>query len=692
MNIEKKNKLSSVVVEELPIGIWILRLGSDEESVITLNETRLISFQHAIARAKQSRVKGIIITGPRDDMFCAGADVKLINDVTDAEIGHRLAKQGQKVFDDLASLPFPTVAAISGPCVGGGYELSLACKYRVATDHKTTLIGLPETRLGILPGFGGTQRLPRLIGIRKALDVILAGKTLRSKQALNYGLVDGISSTKQLLEVAQSIILKKENTVKSHKMGVIDQILTFTSFGRSFVKGSAAKSLMRQTKGFYPAPPAALETVIYGLKHGIREGLDAEARWLGKLITTPECKSLVHIFFLTENAKRIGRNAVEHIGSWQMAVAGAGVMGSGIAQLFAQNELPVDLFDTDKNALQKSAKNLSDNLSKIHYLSEAQREEIKKRITLKDDAVSNQSKFFIEAIIEDINIKKILFEKFTQHLSNEALIATNTSSLSITEMAKSIPYPKRFIGMHFFNPVYKMPLVEIVRGKETGDDTVVLTAALANKLGKYPVVVEDVPGFLVNRILTPYLNTALHLLSKGLSIVDIDKAATDFGMPMGPFRLLDEVGLDVAAHVSLVMKEGYGQRMASPDFAKKLIENGRKGKKNGKGFYEYKAKEILPFNDLYNLLRITEAKEHNISKADIQSALILSLAKEALICFDEGVAGIPSDESAGQIDLATVMGIGFPPFRGGLMWYVQSIGRDNIDKNYKNLKDNGLIG
>ncbi len=675
---EANTNIGRARIEYLESGVMVIYLGSSEEKFISLTADRLQSLKEALEQVRNARPPGVVIMATAADMFSVGADVKSISGISDPQVGENAARTGQTIFDLIQNLPIRSVAAISGPCVGGGCEMALACTYRIISDHKSSRIGLPEVKLGILPGFGGTQRLPRLVGLPTALDVILAGKTLYPKQARKIGLVDEIVSYENLLKKADEIAggLHKP---KRAKWTFLTKLMTNTSIGRSFVAKRARAGVQKQTKGHYPAPPAALDAVLYGLQYGQSKGLENEAKELGRLIVSPESKGLVNVYFLTEAAKSLGKQARDLVQHVRAVVVGAGVMGAGVASMFARNECSVILKDTNEGALEKARKQIKDQLDKIKHLSESERSFVMNRIetTSKNSANIGNANFGIEAIFEEMGIKQKVLSELAEQMPEDAIIATNTSSLSVSEIASAIKNPERVIGMHFFNPVDKMPLVEIIRGKQTVSKAIVLVAALANKLGKFPIVVEDVPGFLVNRILVPYLNEAAYLLQEGCSVKAIDRAALSFGMPMGPVRLLDEVGLDIATHVGETMLKGYGERMRAPDFAQKLSSKGRLGKKSGAGFYFYKDGQEAPADDLTSLLGITGSSE--LPVATIQDRLILSLVNEAVKCLDEGVAGIPGKEAAQQIDLGSVMGFGFPPFQGGLLAYAEKRGAKEIN-------------
>lgn len=685
MNINPN--IGVVSVSLLESGVALLKLGSADERYITLTPKRINSLRDALISLKSNPPKGLVITGSTTDMFTVGADISLINSVTDPSSGEALAKEGQDVFALIEQLPFITVAAISGPCVGGGCELALACKYRLISDEKSSLIGLPEIKLGILPGFGGTQRLPRLIGLPKALDIILAGKTLRPRQAQSIGIVNELVQSSRLLERAESIA-SGASTTREIRLGFVEKFLTTTKLGRAFVKGKAKKSIQKETKGFYPAPPAALDCCIFGLESGYERGYRNEARELGRLIVSHESKALVNVFFLSENAKNLGKSAKKEVENFSSVVVGAGIMGAGIAGSLSRSGCPVVLKDTSDAALQKGKSHIQKSLQKIKYLSETEKSFILNRVetTSREIAQANNIQFAIEAVFEDLDLKRKLLSDLSAQIPQDAIIATNTSSLSVTKIAAAISNPERVVGMHFFNPVEKMPLVEIVMGEKTNDKTLAVIAALTVKLGKYPIMVRDVPGFLVNRILTPYLNEAAFLLQEGYSVKDIDQAALSFGMPMGPIRLLDEVGLDVASHVSEIMVQGYGERMKAPAFSKILSSNGRLGKKSGSGFYDFIDEKATPSIAARELLRLSTHQKEVTNLVPLQQRLTMALLNETIKCLDEGVAGEPGKEAAAQINLGTIMGMGFPPFRGGALYYADSLGAAQILETMQRLE------
>ncbi len=689
----EKNTASAtetVLLEFTDTNLAVLSMGGPTERVVTLTPKRLQSFKQALEQVRVHKPKAMVILGAGPDMFTAGADINLIHQVSDPLVGEQLAREGQAAFDEVAALPFPTVAAISGPCVGGGCELVLACTSRIISDRKSSIIGLPEVKLGILPGFGGTQRLPRLIGLPRALDIILNGKTLRPKDALRAGLVDDVVLADRLRDTALDRALRlatHSNAAAQRRMSFVDSLLTFTRIGRAIVHGQAKKKVKRQSKGFYPAPLAALKMTVQGLQLSLAEGLKREAKELGRLIVTPESKGLVRIFFLTETAKNLGKSARQDIESCKALVIGAGAMGAGIAGVLAKNGFEVVLRDVSDEMMQKGLAHVRGYINSLKYLSENEKSAVLGLVTssTKEEDLVDDIDIVIEAVYENLDLKRKILGGLAGRLSPNSVIATNTSSLPVSDIAQSVERNERVIGMHFFNPVEKMPLVEIIRGARTDNRSIAVVAALTVKLGKFPIVVNDVPGFLVNRVLCPYLIEAAYLVTEGFSITQIDGAALAFGMPMGPLRLLDEIGLDVASHVSEIMANAYGARMQGPALSAQLLAKGRKGKKSGGGFYDYAPPDerATPYLQLQEVLQLPKHAAGDSSA--IQDRLILRLVNEAVRCLDEGVAGTPGTEAANQIDLGMVMGTGFPPFRGGVLAYAEQRGASNIRKRLEEL-------
>jgi 3-hydroxyacyl-CoA dehydrogenase/enoyl-CoA hydratase/3-hydroxybutyryl-CoA epimerase len=681
--------------------IAIVCLGHKEEKAIILNDERMHALDalfdsiHKNLKNGSLKIKGLIITSPPNLAFCLGADINAIKEVTDPKEGARLAAQGQSVFNKIETLTIPTVAAIHGHCVGGGCELSLACDYRIMTDSQGSKIGLPETKLGILPGFGGTQRLPRVIGLPKALDIILNGKVIPSRKALSIGLVDQVIPVDNLEEekIYQDLISASSNFVSRGKrlrysLPFTDSLLSKTLIGRMICRNTAIKSSYKRTKGQYPAIPRSIELCVDSFSLKGQEGYVREATALGELIASPVSKSLVHIFFLTESATKLGKQeAGEPVTS--LALIGAGVMGKGIASVSIKSKLKVFCFDLAGEARKSLYDHVRNFLDKRRGVTEKQKEQLLENLSLAATIREiPETDLYIEAASENLEIKRKIFSEIAESKSKETILATNTSSLSLKDIFDGMPEPSRAIGIHFFNPVEKMPLVELVRLKETSDKTLIRSARFVSKLGKYPVVVEDVPGFLVNRILTPYLAEASQLLKEGASFNALEKTATKFGFPMGPFRLIDEVGLDIAHKVEEILGNAYGERMKGAEFLTLVSKKGLLGKKSGKGFYVYEGKQTTPNSSLLNELGISE-NESTISQSEIEDRLILSMLGEAFLAYHEGVAGTPGKEASNQIDLASIMGFGFPPFRGGIMYYAKKRGLKEVQTKMNHYEKKG---
>lgn len=685
------NAIQRGVSIEIVDAVAVLRLGSADERAVVLDRDRMDSLRSIVSSIKpRADLRGLIISGANERMFCAGADVHAIENVTDPKIGAELARLGQEIFSEIEALPFPTVAAVAGACVGGGCELILACKYRLALNSGETKIGLPEIKLGILPGFGGTQRLPRLIGLPQALDIILKGRVVSAKRARAVGLVDELVECPGSPEVDPLHALERRalevalgNFAPQRKRPRFwDRMLTNTKFGRNLVRNRVEPKIRAETKGHYPAPLRALDVAIKGLEVGFTRGLEIEAQALGELISTSACKALVHLYFLTEVAGKLGRAAKGDVEEATVGVLGAGVMGAGIAGSFVQSGHETVIVDQQKDALERARVRLDVNLKARRSLTDQQREELLGKLILSSENVAfSTRRLVIEAVVEDVEVKQKVLSDLAQLVKPECILATNTSSLRVAEIAKAVAHPERVVGLHFFNPVEKMPLVEIVRTKLSSEKALVESAAFVSSLGKYPVVVEDSPGFLVNRILVPYVIEAVSLLDDGISFEDIDRALEEFGMPMGPFRMLDEVGLDIAAKVQQVMSEAYGDRMQGPSHAEKLVAAGLLGKKRGGGFYRYESEKPLPNSAVAEILGLRVAEPvGEKQRTEIVERIVFSLVNEAIRVHDEGVAGDPGPEAAGQIDLASVMGMGFAPFRGGVLHYGESIGAKRLEK------------
>ncbi len=646
------------------------------------------------------RIKALVFLSGKEENFIAGADVAEIRQITDPKEGETKARTGQEIFQKLHELPFPVVAVIQGACVGGGLELALACHYRLAKDHPKTRLGLPEVKLGILPGFGGTQRLPRLIGIQKALDLILTGKLVDARTAYRMGLVDKLitgeypySYNKVAAEEFINEILDRtrRQAIRGRRgaRGLQALFLEKTSVGRKLLFDQSRKRILKTTRGHYPAPLKALEAVEKGMTMSLQEGLALEARLLGELIVTDVSKNLISIYYLQEDLKKdpgVEKTKIKPQEIKQVGVLGAGIMGGGIAQLLAYHEIPVRMKDINSEALATGVHRAEELFQSAVDKKRMHEKEMKRKMSLISTTLDYsgfaQLDLVIEAVVENLEIKKKVFAEVEAEVKEGTILASNTSSLSITEIASAVKKPERVIGLHFFNPVHKMPLVEIIRGNKTSDEVTVTTVAFAKKLGKIPIVVKDSPGFLVNRILGPYINEATLILEEGATIEDIDRAMLDFGMPMGPLHLLDEVGIDVGYKVARILHETFKDRLKPSRVIERLYENGRLGKKGGKGFYIYKGKKKEVDETVYQMIEDLRTTKTHVSKEEIQDRLVMIMIKEAVLCLDEKIVRRPRDVDAGMI-----FGTGFPPFRGGLLRYADHLGLSTVVERMNQLKE-----
>ncbi|MEO6596319.1 MAG: 3-hydroxyacyl-CoA dehydrogenase NAD-binding domain-containing protein [Planctomycetota bacterium] len=658
-------------------GIATLRLGDASEGVVTLTLERLESLDAALqALARDARVRGVLVTGPAPGMFCAGADIRLIQDITTVAAGEAAAVRGRSIFQRCQQLKVPVVAAIEGPCLGGGLELALFCDVRVASDHRGTQIGLPEVKLGIVPGFGGTQMLSRLLGLPAALDLILNGKLLRGKQAKRVGVVDRLVPPAKLMAAARQELDKLVQAGRKQPRRKLRGMAFWLSKTplRALAVRQARKALQKGQARFYPAPKAALQCCVDAFALAPERGFVKEAQALGQMIVTPVSKGLTHLFFLTERSKRLGKLDGAH-DLERALVVGGGVMGAGIAGLFAEKGLRVRLCDLDLGALTRTKTRLQQDLAKKlrrRHIERHEAQAIQDRLAVSTDwGQLQQTDIWLEAVVEDLGVKqKLMGEAIARGLPTTAVLASNTSSLSVTAMAANVPKPERVVGIHFFNPPEKMPLVEVIRGEATSAATVATACRLAIRLGKFPVVTTDAPGFLVNRCLAPYVNEAARLLVEGTSPEAIDAAMLDFGMPMGPCRLLDEIGFDVAAKVSTVMQAAFPQRMEPCELFAAMATAKVLGSKSGGGIYGKDGTGRGPGRAIVAALANKRGTPPRLaSRSELMHRLIYPLVDEAYRCVDEGIVADEQD-----VDLGLVMGIGFPPFTGGITHFARREG------------------
>ncbi|USD40313.1 fatty acid oxidation complex subunit alpha FadJ [Vibrio sp. SCSIO 43135] len=678
-NVAAENKPAAfnLIIDDQKIA-W-LSIDVPGEKMNTLQAEFAEEMQVILTELKKSgsSVNGLIIHSLKPDNFVAGADVRMLAACKTAGEAEALAKQGQEMFQALSDLPYPVVAAIHGPCLGGGLELALACDYRVCTDSDKTRLGLPEVQLGLLPGSGGTQRLPRLIGLLPSLDLILTGKQLRAKKAKKLGVVDACVPDTVLLDVAKSFVDKHKGKKNAkRKVSTKEKLISQTGLGRKVIFEQAAKKTNQKTRGNYPAADAILEVIRHGLEKGFKAGQELEAKRFGELVMTSESNSLRSIFFATTEMKKENGSSAEPAKVGRVGVLGGGLMGAGISHVsVAKAKVPVRIKDVSNdgvlNALKYNYK-LFEKQRKRRILSKAQLQSKMMQMSGGTDFTTfNHTDVVIEAVFEDLDLKQKMVADIEENAKESTIFATNTSSLPIHQIAAKASRPENVIGLHYFSPVEKMPLVEVIPHDKTSEETIATVVALAKKQGKTPIVVKDCAGFYVNRILAPYMNEAAQVLLTGEPIEQLDNALLNFGFPVGPITLLDEVGVDIGAKIMPILVNELGARFQGPDVFDTLLNDGRKGRKSGKGFYTYKGKKKEVDKSVYKLLKLTP--ESTLAEKDIAMRCVLPMLNEAVRCLDEGIIRSPRDG-----DIGAIFGIGFPPFLGGPFRYMDQIGIKNL--------------
>lgn len=620
---------------------------------------------------EHSDLKGLVIESGKPDNFIAGADVRMLAACNSAEEAQALAAKGQEMFQQLSALPFPVVAMIHGPCLGGGLELALACDYRVCSDADITRLGLPEVQLGLLPGSGGTQRLPRLIGLLPSLDLILTGKQLRAKKAKKLGVVDASVPVSILKDVAISMLDKGKR--KKEKVSNKEKLMSGTGLGRKMIFEQAAKKTRAKTRGNYPAADAILDVIKHGLENGMSKGLEFEAKRFGELVMTSESAALRSIFFATTEMKKESGSSAEPAQVNQIGVLGGGLMGAGIAHVsVAKAKVPVRIKDVSNDGVLNAMRynyDLFAKQRKRRILSKAQLQEKMLQISGGTDFTRYQhADMVIEAVFEDLELKQKMVADIEENAKHSTIFATNTSSLPIGQIAEKAQRPENIVGLHYFSPVEKMPLVEVIPHDSTSEETIATAVKFAKKQGKTPIVVKDKAGFFVNRILAPYMNEAANILMAGEPIEHLDDSLLNFGFPVGPITLLDEVGVDIGAKIMPIMVKELGPRFQGPDVFDTLLDDDRKGRKTGKGFYTYKGGKKKGVDEsVYKLLSLTPEKK--LSEKEVSLRCVLPMLNEAVRCLDEGII-----RSARDGDIGAIFGIGFPPFLGGPFRYMDQIG------------------
>ena len=659
-------------------NIAVVTIDVPDEKMNTLKASFGPEVHNIIKQVRDNTaLQGLIFISGKPDNFIAGADINMIANCQSALEAQTLAHQGQQIMAEIAALPIPVVAAIHGACLGGGLELALACHSRICTDDEKTKLGLPEVQLGLLPGSGGTQRLPRLIGVSHALDMILTGKQLRPRQALKLGLVDEVVPQSILLAAAVERVAKGRQP--SRTLPVRERILA-GPLGRSLLFSMVEKKTEQKTRGNYPATKRIIDVIKIGLGQGSFSGYESEAKAFGELAMTPQSAALRGLFFAsTELKKEHGADAqprpIKAVG-----VLGGGLMGGGIAFVTAnKGKLPVRIKDINNDGINHALKyswDLLDKKVRRRHLKAIERQREMARISGGTDYHGFHNRdIVVEAVFEDLALKQKMVAEIEQNAAPHTIFASNTSSLPIADIAANAARPELVIGLHYFSPVDKMPLVEVIPHARTSAETISTTVALAKKQGKTPIVVGDSAGFYVNRILAPYVNEAMRCLVEGEPVDKIDNALVAFGFPVGPIQLLDEVGIDVGTKISPILQQAYGDRFAAPQNIAAILNDDRKGRKNGRGFYLYPGKgsrskkQVDPA--IYKLLGVSPKGQ--LAEKEIAQRCVMMMLNEAARCLDEGVV-----RSARDGDIGAVFGIGFPPFLGGPFRYMDSLGAGEV--------------
>lgn len=705
---------TSVQLKVADSGVAVITLDLQGSKVNLLSSATMMALQEAVAAVKANpAVKGLIICSAKADNFVAGADIKEIQALQSQsqEKAYEAAELGKQLLAEIEALPFNTVAAINGTCMGGGTEISLACKYRLATSDKKTKMSVPEVKLGFLPGWGGTVRLTTLLGVQQAIALITTGNEVDAQAAWKLGLVDEVVEPAALMERASAVALTGDvkrfprmrrfrESLASHLSALKSPVRKFLPMVvgdlletrlRGMVAGQVLGLVKAKSKG-YLAPLEAVKVILKAAKLGRSlAAYKAESEAFARLAVTPVSRNLVNIFFAQQESKKAPSGAVCHTPIKRVGVLGAGVMGSGIAQAAAYAGYEVVLFDIAPPALEKGMNNIKSLFDGLVKRGKLTRQEADKRIAAVKPtngyADLSGCDFVIEAIVEKMKVKQMAMAEVEKAVGKDNFIfATNTSSLSVSTMGEPARKPENVVGVHFFNPVHKMLLVEVVKGNKTSDSSLACAIAFASRLGKTTVIAKDSPGFLVNRILFPYLREAMMLMVDGVPVTEIDRAMKDFGMPMGPGELLDAVGLDIAGEVIRVGRAAFGERLSPPAILAKIEELKLLGKKGGKGIYLYDEKgEMGAVNP--DVQAAITATPKSMTRSAIADRLVLAMVNEAVRCLEEEIVSDP-----GQLDLAMIFGTGFPPFAGGPIRYADSLGaevvRQKLEWLYKVAGDN----
>ncbi len=693
MSNDKTDTTKSYSSELNDQGILTVSIDVPGESMNVFNQQISDDFAELTQEIEQNReIKAVIFMSAKDSGFIAGADIKMLDGVKTAAQGSEISSNGHILLNKIANSKKPHIAAIDGVCLGAGYELALACHYRIASDNRATKIGLPEVMIGILPGGMGNTKLPRLINLPAALDMLLSGKQLDSKRAKRLGMIDEVVSNKVLKQVAEKTALKLlKKGLPERKLALKDKIMTLP-YIKDFVIKKAREQVLKKTNGLYPAPLAILDVVQQGINLPLKEALAIEAKNFGELTVSPEAQQLRKLYFATTTLKKerfMSDEAAADIKPQKVSklgILGGGLMGAGIATV-----------SIDKAGASVRLKDIRDEglMSAYAYVNKFYKARVKKRILNKEAAQKKinrltgsldysgfkNSDLIIEAVFESLDLKHQMVSDIEALGNEQTVFASNTSSIPIKDIASQAKRPENILGMHYFSPVEKMPLLEIIKHEGTSNQALATAVDFGRKQGKTVIVVNDGAGFYVNRILAPYINAALELAMEGVALDKIDDALVGFGFPVGPIKLLDEVGLDVGSKIQPILEEAFGDRMASIGVQQKLIDNKRLGKKVSKGFYRYDDPKLAKDIDesVYTELGITQKIE--MSPETIAERCVYRMLNEAALCLDEEVIF-----SARDGDIGAIFGIGFPPFLGGPFQYMDTLGIDKVVNKLKEIE------
>ncbi len=674
----KASALSLEVVE----GVAVLTFDLPGESINKFSPAVIEEFTRHIERIeKDAAITGAVLISAKPGIFIAGADIDQFLEFRTAADATAASAFGHAMMTRIEKGRVPVVAAIDGACLGGGLEFSLACAYRIAADTPKTVLQLPETQLGLIPGAGGTQRLPRLVGLQAALDMILTAKNVRAKKALQIGLVDELVHPSILRDIAiqraKELASGKLARKRERPHGAKELLLDDNPIGRAVVFRQAREMTLKKSKGHYPALLASLDAVAAAYHGSEAEGFAEEARLFGEMAMTPVSKELIFLFYATTSLKKdvgIPGNPTVQKPVDRIAVLGTGFMGAGIAAISVMKEVPVRFKDTEADRVAKGVGAVRDVLKDRFTKRRITRQQYEDQLGLVSGTTTytgfGRVPLVIEAVFEDLAVKQAVLKETEAKLSPTAIFATNTSTIPIARIAAASARPERVIGMHFFSPVHKMPLLEVIVTPRTAPEVTATVVEFGRRIGKTVIIVNDAPGFFVNRILAPYVNEAGKLLDEGVAVDAIDKAMSAFGFPVGPINLIDEVGLDIAGKSGAIMADAFGGRMQPSDALVKVLGAGRLGRKGKKGFYLYDEDgKREGVDETVYALYAGGAKRREVPKEEIQRRLSLAMVNEAARCLEEGIVRTARDG-----DIGAVFGIGFPPFRGGPFRHVDAVG------------------